>query len=79
MFDALNEIEKEYYLKLARELLKGTFVECNDCSIHGGSGFFISSYKDEKKLEEVAEKIYNFHKKVALPHFDSVLCSNEKV
>jgi len=58
MYKNLTEPEKEVYLKLAKDFLKGTFVECNDCSIHGGSGFFISSYKDENKLNEVAEKIY---------------------
>ena len=63
MFKELSEKEKEYYLSLAKDLLKGTYIECNDCSVYGGSGYFISSYKDISKLEEVAEKIYKITKK----------------
>lgn len=64
MYEDLCEEEKAYYLKLAKEILKGTFVECKDCSIYSGSGYFISSYKDENKLNEVAKKIFeNFNKK----------------
>lgn len=58
MYDDLEDKEKEYYLKLAREILKGTFVECKDCSIYSGSGYFISSYKDENTLNQVAKKLY---------------------
>lgn len=63
MYKDLSEQEKEYYLKLAKELLRGTYTECNDCSIHSGSGLFVSSYKDTDKLNEVAEKLYKLLKK----------------
>lgn len=63
MYEDLCEEEKAYYLKLAKEILKGTFVECNDCSIYSGSGYFISSYKDENKLNEVAKKLFEIFSK----------------
>ena len=56
MYKTLNEKEKEHYLELAKDLLKGTFTECRDCSIYNGTGYFVSSYKDVNKLDEVAEK-----------------------
>ena len=63
MYKTLSEKEKEYYLNLAKDLLKGTFTECRDCSIYNGTGYFISSYKDVNKLDEVAEKIYKIIEK----------------
>lgn len=63
MFEDLSEKDKNYYLNIAKEVLRGTFVECKDCSIYGESGYFVSSYKDEKKLQEVAKKLYGFIKK----------------
>ena len=63
MYKALSENEKEYYLDLAKDLLKGTFTECRDCSIYNGTGYFVSSYKDVNKLDEVAEKIYKIIEK----------------
>lgn len=63
MYKTLSEKEKEYYLDLAKDLLKGTFTECRDCSIYNGTGYFVSSYKDVNKLDEVAEKIYKIIEK----------------
>ncbi len=71
MYKALNEKEKEHYLELAKDLLKGTFTECRDCSIYNGTGYFVSSYKDVNKLDEVAEKIYKIiEKNKAVPDND---------
>lgn len=58
MYQNLSPEEKNIYIKHAKNILKGTFVECKDCSIYSGTGYFISSYQDEKKLEETAEKIF---------------------
>lgn len=66
MYKDLNEEEKEIYVKYAKNILKGTFVECKDCSIYSGSGYFVSSYKDETKLQETAEKIYGLMNKCNL-------------
>lgn len=60
MFEELDEKEKSKYLSFAKQILKNTFVECKDCGIYSGSGYFVISYNDEKKLREVAEKIYEF-------------------
>lgn len=60
MFDELDEKEKNKYLSFAKKLLKNTFVECKDCGIYSGSGYFVASHSDEKKLREVAEEIYEF-------------------